>query len=90
MGKDIEDKVLRWDDVESIEMVDNNLKINVPFKKLSTLHPADLADILEELDSNARKQVLESLDEDLAADTLQEFFLFHLHLNHQVNQQFHH
>lgn len=72
MGKDIEDKVLRWDDVESLEMVDNNLKINVPYKKLSTLHPADLADILEELDSNARKQVLESLDEDLAADTLEE------------------
>lgn len=72
MGKDIEDKVLRWDDVESLEMVDNNLKLNVPYKKLSTLHPADLADILENLDTNSRKQVLESLDEDLAADTLEE------------------
>ena len=72
MGRDTEDKVLRWDDVESLEMVDNNLKLNVPYKKLSTLHPADLADILEELDSTARKQVLESLDEDLAADTLEE------------------
>lgn len=64
--------MLRWDDVESLEMVDNNLKINLPYKKLSTLHPADLADILEELDSTSRKQVLESLDEDLAADTLEE------------------
>ncbi len=72
MRKDTEDKVLRWDDVESLEMVDNNLKLNVPYKKLSALHPADLADILEELDSTARKQVLESLDEDLAADTLEE------------------
>lgn len=72
MGKDIEDKVLRWDDVESLEMVDNNLKLNVPYKKLSALHPADLADILENLDTNSRKQVLESLDEDLAADTLEE------------------
>lgn len=72
MRKDIEDKVLRWDDVESLEMVDNNLKLTVPYKKLSTLHPADLADILENLDTNSRKQVLESLDEDLAADTLEE------------------
>ncbi|MBE6071540.1 MAG: CBS domain-containing protein [Clostridium butyricum] len=72
MRKDTSDKVLRWDDVESLEMVDNNLKINLPYKKLSTLHPADLADILEELDSTSRRQVLESLDEDLAADTLEE------------------
>lgn len=72
MGKDLEDKVLRWDDVESLEMVDNNLKLTEPYKKLSTLHPADLADILENLDTNSRKQVLESLDEDLAADTLEE------------------
>eukprot|EP00831_Metopus_contortus_P075972 TRINITY_DN6989_c0_g1_i2.p1 TRINITY_DN6989_c0_g1~~TRINITY_DN6989_c0_g1_i2.p1 ORF type:complete len:512 (+),score=109.46 TRINITY_DN6989_c0_g1_i2:440-1975(+) len=72
LGKDTTDKVLRWDDVESLEMVNNNLKINIPYKKLSSMHPADLADILEELDSNSRKQVLESLDEDLAADTLEE------------------
>ena len=71
-GKDCSDKVLMWDDVESLEMVDNNLKLAVPYKKLSTLHPADLADILENLDANSRKQVLESLDEDLAADTLEE------------------
>lgn len=72
MRKDTEDRVLRWEDVESLEMVDNNLKLAVPYKKLSTMHPADLADILENLDTNSRKQVLESLDEDLAADTLEE------------------
>jgi magnesium transporter len=72
IGKSLEDTVLRWDDVESLEMVNNNLKLNVPYRKLSTLHPADLADILENLDANSRKQVLESLDEDLAADTLEE------------------
>ena len=72
MRKDLEDKVLMWDDVESLEMVNNNLTLTEPYKKLSTLHPADLADILENLDTNSRKQVLESLDEDLAADTLEE------------------
>ncbi len=72
LRKDYEDRVLMWDDVESLEMVDNNLQISVPYKKLSTLHPADLADILENLDASSRKQIIESLDEDLAADTLEE------------------
>lgn len=70
--RDYEDKVLMWDDVESLEMVNDSLQIAVPYKKLSTMHPADLADILEGLDSNSRKQVFESLDEDLASDTLEE------------------
>lgn len=72
LNKDYEDKVLMWDDVESLEMVNNNLQIAVPYKKLSTLHPADLADILEDLDASSRKKVFEFLDEDLAADTLEE------------------
>ena len=72
LNKDFEDKVIMWDDVESLEMVNKNLQIAVPYKKLSTLHPADLADILENLDASSRKQVFESLDEDLAADTLEE------------------
>lgn len=72
IGKSYDDTVLMWDDVESLEMINNNLKLQVPYQKLSKLHPADLADILEELDSKSRKQVFESLDEDLAADTLEE------------------
>lgn len=70
--KEYEDRVLTWDDVESLEMINNNLKLSVPYQKLSTLHPADLADILEELDASSRKRIFESLDEDLAADTLEE------------------
>lgn len=72
LNKDYEDKVIMWDDVESLEMVNKNLQISVPYKKLSTLHPADLADILENLDASSRKEIFESLDEDLAADTLEE------------------
>lgn len=67
-----EEKVLMWDDVESLEMSNDNLKLSVTYKKLQTLHPADLADIIEDLDETSRKKVFESLDEDLAADTLEE------------------
>ncbi len=66
------DSLIMWDNVESLEMVNDNLKLSVPYKKLSKLHPADLADILEEMDINYRKKVFESLDENLAADTLEE------------------
>ena len=72
LNKDYEDKILTWDDVESLEMINNNLQLSDSYKKLSTLHPADLADILEELDEGSRKQLFESLDEDLAADTFEE------------------
>lgn len=65
-------KTIMWDDVESLEMVDDNLKISVPYKKISELHPADIADILEEVDLKYRNKIFESLDEHLAADILEE------------------
>jgi CBS domain-containing protein/sporulation protein YlmC with PRC-barrel domain len=72
MKKSPSDCMIMWDDVESLEMINDNLKIAVPYKKLSKLHPADLADILEDMDSKYRKLIFESLDENLAADTLEE------------------
>ncbi|MCD2346566.1 magnesium transporter [Clostridium guangxiense] len=66
------DSFIMWDNVESLEMINDNLKLSVPYKKLSALHPADLADILEDMNSNYRKKVFESLDENFAADILEE------------------
>lgn len=66
------DSLIVWDNVESLEMVNDNLKLAIPYKKLSKLHPADLADILEDMDINYRKRVFESLDQNLAADILEE------------------
>ncbi|WP_097026542.1 magnesium transporter [Clostridium peptidivorans] len=66
------DSIIMWDNVESLEMINNNLKLSVTYKKLSKLHPADLADILEEMDTKYRSLVFESFDEDLAANILEE------------------
>lgn len=66
------DSLIVWDNVESLEMLNDNLKLSIPYKKLSKLHPADLADILEDMDINYRKKVLESIDQNLAADILEE------------------
>ncbi|MCY6369546.1 magnesium transporter [Clostridium ganghwense] len=72
LNKQPQDKVIMWDDVESLEMVEDSLKIAVPYRKISELHPADIADILEEVDLKYRNKILESLDEHLAADTFEE------------------
>jgi CBS domain-containing protein/sporulation protein YlmC with PRC-barrel domain len=72
MNKEINDSLIMWESVESLEMVNDNLKLSVPYQKLSKLHPADLADILEEMDEDYRNKVFESLDDNLAADTLEE------------------
>lgn len=72
MNKEVNDSLIMWESVESLEMVNDNLKLSVPYQKLSKLHPADLADILEDMDVNYRTKVFESLDENLAADTLEE------------------
>jgi magnesium transporter len=49
-----------------------NVKLNILKEKLSDIHPVDLADILEELDSSQRVSILEGLDTEHASDTLEE------------------
>ena len=48
------------------------LKLNVLKEALSEIHPADLADIVEELDSEQRVTLLEKLEPSQASDTLEE------------------
>ncbi len=69
------DSMILWDDVQSLrenKTTKDTLKLDVPYQELSTLHPADLADVLEEVESKYRNRIFESLDEELAADTLEE------------------
>jgi CBS domain-containing protein/sporulation protein YlmC with PRC-barrel domain len=72
LGKKPQESSITWESVQSLEMVDDSLKLTKPYGKLTKLHPADLADILEGLDTEARNKIFESLDKDLAADTLEE------------------
>jgi Mg/Co/Ni transporter MgtE len=48
------------------------LKLNILKEALSEIHPADLADIVEELDSEQRVTLLEGLEPSQASDTLEE------------------
>src|SRR5579883_2017776 len=48
------------------------VQLNVSHTKLADLRPADIADILEQLDTEDAGAVLERLDPEIAADTLNE------------------
>jgi CBS domain-containing protein len=49
-----------------------DLQLSILKERLAEIHPVDLADILEELDSAQRATILEGLDTEQASDTLEE------------------
>ena len=48
------------------------LRLNISHDALEKLHPADLADIVEELSPDDREAIIETLDTEVAADALSE------------------
>ncbi len=48
------------------------LRLNVQRERMKDIHPADLADIIEELGHKERMEIFDSLDTEKAADTLEE------------------
>jgi len=69
---DVPSKFISWDDMEAIDYSNLSIKLTSTFSKLNTLHPSDLADIIEDLDNRSRQSVFQSLDEEMAADVLEE------------------
>jgi magnesium transporter len=66
-------KLIPWDYVDLIETDPaRRVKLKISGDKLATLHPADLADIIEELAPAEREALFQTLDEDVAAQALEE------------------
>jgi magnesium transporter len=62
-----------WNFVDLIETDPaRRVKLKIEHERLSKLHPADIADILEELAPAQREAIFETLDEEVAADALEE------------------
>ncbi|NMC39149.1 MAG: magnesium transporter [Bacteroidales bacterium] len=70
--KNIPAKYILWDDVQAIDFSNLNIKLSKSYAKLNTLHPSDLADILEDLGKKSSTHVFSALDEEKAADVLEE------------------
>jgi len=61
-----------WDDVETIDAMRAGIRLSTPYSKLHTLHPSDLADIIEDMDRKTQINVFSALNEEKAADVLEE------------------
>jgi CBS domain-containing protein/sporulation protein YlmC with PRC-barrel domain len=66
-------RTIPWSFVDLIETdAARRVKLKISHEGLATLHPADIADIIEDLAPNEREAVFRTLDEDVAAETLEE------------------
>lgn len=61
-----------WDDVDILSRADPSLHLKVSHDKLSLLHPADIAEMVDSLSPMQRAAILQSLDMEVAADTMEE------------------
>lgn len=71
-GKRVPSNLILWDEVATVDHSHSGIKLSKAYSKLSTLHPSDLADIIEELDAKTQAAIFASLDEEKAADVLEE------------------
>lgn len=65
-------RYILFDDVEAVDFSTFGITLSKPYSKLHTLHPSDLADVIEDLDKKSQKAIFEALDEEKAADVLEE------------------
>jgi magnesium transporter len=72
LGK-IPPRNIPWSFVDIIETDPaRRVKLNISLEGLGKLHPADIADIVENLAPDERQAIFQTLDEDVAAETLEE------------------
>jgi len=66
-------RLIPWEFVDLIETDPaRRVKLKISHERLAKLHPADIADIVEELTPSEREAVFQSLDEQVAAGALEE------------------
>ena len=66
-------RVIPWEFVDLIETDPaRRVKLKIEHERLAKLHPADIADIVEELAPAEREAVFETLNEEVAAEALEE------------------
>lgn len=72
LGKPLPEDIIAWSYMDLLERSTKQIKLSVSHKTLSELHPADIADIIEQLDPRLRTQVFAQLDTEQAAEAITE------------------
>src|SRR5205823_7224903 len=66
-------RVIPWEFVDLLETDPaRRVKLKIAYEGLSKMHPADIADIVEDLAPAEREAVFETIDEEVAAEALEE------------------
>ena len=72
IGRKLPRGIIPWHLVEKLESSQQNVRLTLPHQKLALLHPADIADIVEEMTADERRVVFDELDVETAAEALGE------------------
>ncbi len=83
LGRDLPMALVSWEVVDPLgsapdlehPVSHDAVRLRVSGSRIAKLHPADIADIVEELGAKERKTVFDTLTEEIAADTLEEMEL---------------
>ncbi|MHB1652264.1 MAG: magnesium transporter MgtE N-terminal domain-containing protein [Desulfitobacteriaceae bacterium] len=65
-------RLIHWDVIQALPNKGENLALKVSSEKLARIHPADLAEIVENISHSERQELFERLTPEFAADTLAE------------------
>ena len=66
------DNFIAWSYIDPLDPGLRRISLKIPRKDIGELHPADIADIIEELDHKEQLLILQSLDDETAAETFEE------------------
>lgn len=66
------DNLIAWSYIDPLDPGLRRIHLKIPRKQIGDLHPADIADIIEELDRKEQLLILESLGDEKAAEALEE------------------
>ena len=72
VGQKLPRGIIPWHLVEPLESSQQHVRLTLPHQKLALLHPADIADIVEEMTADERRVVFDELDVETAAEALGE------------------
>ena len=70
--KNIDEKLIAWNYMDLLDRDLSKVQLSVTHTRLEELHPADVADILEQLDPKQRANVFQHLDDAQAGEAISE------------------
>src|SRR5215471_12200733 len=75
LGVHFTPKAIAWESIEPVESGAAGVKLKVSHEDLAKLHPSDIAQIIQQLDQHHVQELLETMDDEAAADAIEEVSL---------------